>query len=162
MKPLISERQTCLIRIELLRCEDGLLVPHVWAHQAPGLWSIATPASSADWDMPDMKYWHNRMAKPERRSGVGLPRGPFAPHYNGSISWFSPLWAAAAATMSQGRRPASCQAVSTPFSATLWPTPPSALRLHCAEESFCPGQIDVLMRDTFRPGLGLACFLSLC
>lgn len=62
--------------------------------------------------------------------------GPFGPHYNGSISSFSPLWTAAAPTMSQGWRPASCQAVSTPFSATLWPTPQSALRLHCARGVF--------------------------
>lgn len=75
--------------------------------------------------------------------------GPFGPHYNGSISSFSPLWLAAPLTMNKGCRPASCQVVSTPFSATLWPTPRSLLRLHSLETGFCSGQIDVLMEDKF-------------
>lgn len=75
--------------------------------------------------------------------------GPFGPHYNGSISSFSPLWIAAPLTMNKGCRPASCQVVSTPFSATLWPTPRSLLRLHSSEAGFCSGQTDVLIRDKF-------------
>lgn len=62
--------------------------------------------------------------------------GPFGPHYNGSISSFSPLWIAAPLTMNKGCRPASCQVVSTPFSATLWPTPRSLLRLQSLEKRF--------------------------
>lgn len=93
--------------------------------------------------------------------------GPFGPHYNGSISSFSPLWIAAALTMNKGCRPASCQAVSTPFSATLWPTPRSLLRLHCVEERFCGGQhrtedspifIFMTFSHWVRVGLGLRRF----
>lgn len=75
--------------------------------------------------------------------------GPFGSHYSGSISSFSPLWIAAPLTMNKGCRPASCQVVSTPFSATLWPTPRSQLRLHSLETGFCRGQIDFLMGDKF-------------
>lgn len=73
-------------------------------------------------------------AKEEIRCRVAT--GPFGPHYNGSISSFSPLWIAAPLTMNKGCRPASCQVVSTPFSATLWPTPRSLLRLHSSEKRF--------------------------
>lgn len=65
-------------------------------HRAAALWrwSVYSPCLNAQsskpqvhryssvqhlLDMPDMKYWHNRMAKPKRRSGVGLPRGPLVP-----------------------------------------------------------------------------------
>lgn len=75
--------------------------------------------------------------------------GPFGPHYNGSISSFSPLWIAVPLTVNKGCRPASCQVVSTPFSATPWPTPRSLLRLHSLETGFCSGQIDYLMQDMF-------------
>lgn len=75
--------------------------------------------------------------------------GPFGPHYNGSISSFSPLWIAAPLTVNKGCRPASCQVVSTPFSATLWPTPRPLLRLHSLEKGFCSGQKDFLMGDNF-------------
>lgn len=75
--------------------------------------------------------------------------GPFGPHYNGSISSFSPLCATAPLRLNKGCRPASCQVVSTPFSATLWPTPRPPLGLHSLETGFCRWQMDVLMRDTF-------------
>lgn len=65
-------------------------------HRAAALWrwSVYSPCLNAQsgepqvhrcssvqrlLDMPDMKYRHNRMAKPKRRSGVGLPRGPLVP-----------------------------------------------------------------------------------
>lgn len=88
-------------------------------------------------------------ARAKERIRCRAATGPFGFHYNGSISSFSPLWIAAPLTMNKGCRPASCQVVSTPFSATLWPTPQSVLRLHSLERRFCGGQIDFLMRDKF-------------
>ena len=88
-------------------------------------------------------------ARANEEIGCRAATGPFGPHYNGRISSFSPLWIAAPLTMNKGCRPASCQVVSTPFSATLWPTPRSPLRLHSVETGFCRRQIDFLMWDKF-------------
>lgn len=76
-------------------------------------------------------------ARANEEIGCRAATGAFGPHDKGSISWFSPLWIAAPLTMKTGGRPASCQMVSTPFSATLWPTPRSPLRLHSLETGFC-------------------------
>lgn len=77
-----------------------------------------------------MKYQHRSQPEPKGRSGFGLPQGALVP----VIMAFSPLWIAAPRTMDEGCRPASCQAVSTPFSAAVWPTPRSLLRLHALEK----------------------------
>lgn len=91
----------------------------------------------------DMKYRDKRRPEPKRRSGVG----PFACHHNGSISSFAPLWIAAPLIMNEGCRPASCQVVSTPFSATPWPTPRSLLGLHSLQTRFCNALKETLMVD---------------
>lgn len=85
---------------------------------------------SGSLDMPDMKYRHRSQPEPNGRSGFGLPQGALV----FVRMAFSPLWIAAPLTMDQGCRPASCQAVSTPFSAAAWPTPRSPLRLHALEQ----------------------------
>lgn len=48
-------------------------------------------------------------------------------------------------TMRQGWRPASCRVLSTPFSATVWPTPRPCSGYCGTEPAFCSGQIDRLM-----------------
>lgn len=137
---------TNLIGIQLLCSKDGLFIPHVW-RQASGPSLLPTSSASGRVDMSDMKNRDKRKPEPKRRSGVGLPQGAFGPHYNGSIWSFSPLWIEAPLTMSKGCRSASCQVVSTPFGATLWPTATSLLGLHSSETGFCRGQVELLMGD---------------
>lgn len=126
------------------------------AHKHPG----PGPSCSAVWAAWICQIWNTRTkaSQSQGRDQVSVGHGAFGSHYKGAISSFSPLWMAAPRTMGRGSRPASCQVLSTPFSATLiWPTPRPALKLHSVEAAFCPQRIEFWQETTFVLG-GSCCW----
>lgn len=121
-----SRTDTDLISVQLLCCKDGLFIPHVWRRRAqrPSLLQRHMSFSGL-WTC---QVWNTGTEAARSQAGdqvSGLPQGALVP----VIMAFSPLWLAAPLTMDEGCRPASCQAVSTPFSAAVWPTPQVTARV---------------------------------